>query len=251
MSTGALLTHGVSGFPCTGVASEFQEQRRGEPFENIMNDPILSYLNAQSHIGYPMSNFNEPWTGGALQAANWSAQPYRTPVFGEPVESPPFVEKDVIPIAEIDHPSHIGQTYTQQLPTSRIHKPNRLPVMDRQNVGWEGVGFNQYAEGDNKVMFQHTAIPTMPNTVNFQGASTAAGVHPGADTANQSTTANTIRTDFKGGQTPWQKLPNGLAVAANQPGEPPALWEQAPPPDPPVLPGEGTLPLQPTNPAWW
>ena len=154
-------------------------------------------------------------------------------------------------VSEIEYPSHIGQNYAQQLPTSRIHNADRLPVMERQNNGWEGGRFNMYHEGDNKVFMPRTNVVTDPNTVNFQGASTAAGVHPNNDTANQQTAGNTTRADFKGGQAPYQKLPEGLSIGMLQPNEPPALYELAPPPDPPVLPGEGTAPLLPTNPAWW
>lgn len=248
MATGALLTHGVSGYPCLGVAGDLQDQRRGEPFENIMNDPIRSYMNAQSHIGYPMSNFNEPWTGGELQNMNWSAQPYRQPIFGEPVTAPPTPNINSIQISKIDRSVEIGATFPQQLPSSRIHNEERLAVMDRQNNGFEG---GMHIEGDNKVFMPHTNVNTTPYSKFFQGASTDNGVHPNNDTANQQTTANTIRTDFKGGQAPYQKLPDGITISALQPQEPPALWELAPPPDPPVLPGEGTAALAPTNPRWW
>lgn len=251
MSTGALISHGVSGYPCLGVPGDWQEQRRGEPFENIINDPITSYMNAQSHIGFPLSNFNEPWTGGELQGINWSAQPYRQPVFGEPVTAPPTPDMGAIQISEINYPSHIGMTYAQQLPSSRIHNDVRLPLTERQNNGWEGALFNMYKEGDNKMFMPHTNVNSTPYSKFFQGASTDNGVHPGSDTANQQTTGNTTKVDFTGGQAPFQKLPNGISIGSLQPQEPPPLFELAPPPDPPVLPGEGTAHLEPTNPSWW
>jgi hypothetical protein len=248
MSTGSVLNHGVSGYQCLGQAGDFQTQQRGEPWENIANDPIRSYMNAQSHIGVPMSNFNEPWNGGVLQEMNWSAQPYRTAIFGEPTSAPAAQEKVSIKITSVDYPAFVGDTFPQQLPSARIH--NEVPVYsaDRQNEMWE----DGIQNGDNKVFMPQTIIPTLPNTVNPQGASTATGVHPQNDKAGQATTANTGRADLhSGGQTPYQKLPNGQTVGALQPGEPGALWELAPPPDPVVLPGEGTAPLAPTTPAWW
>lgn len=247
MSTGAVLTHGVSGFPTTGVPGDFQDQRRGQPWEQIVNDPITSYLNAQSHIGVLMSNFNEPWTGGMLQEMNWSAQPYRGPIFGEPHTAPAPPKKASIKIAAVDYPSHLGVNYDQQLPNARIHTEISLPLTYRQNLVWE----NGTGNGDNKVFMPQGAIFTDPNSVNFQGGSTSTGVHPQNDIAGQTTTGNTSRTDFRGGQNPYQKLPNGQAVGALQPNEPPALWELAPPPDPQVLPGEGTGALAPTAPRWW
>lgn len=251
MSTGAIINHGVSGFPVLGVPGDFQEQRRGEPWEAITNDPIRSYLNAQSHIGFPMSNFNEPWTGGNLQEINWNSQPYRTPVFGEPASAPPTPNITNITICPVSNPDKIGQTYPQQYPISRIHEELRVPLGDRQNSGWEGTPFNMYTEGDNKIFMARNSVASTPNSVFFQGAQTAAGVHPNNDTANQQTAPNTTRPDMKDGQAPYQKLPNGQTIGMMQPNEPPALYELAPPPDPQVLPGEGTGSLKPTNPAWW
>lgn len=250
MSTGQVLNHGVSGYPCLGRPGDFQDQRRGEPWQVIVNDPIRSYMNAQSHIGIPMSNFNEFWTGGELREANFDAAPYRTPIFGEP-EQAPLPNMPSITVAPIKYPNMIGMNFPQQLPSARIHENVRLAIQDRQNIGWEGLGYNKYVEGHNQVVLPHTSISTDPNTVNFQGASTATGTHPNNDVANQQTTANTQKTEFVQGQTPYQKLPNGTAIGALQAQEPPALWELASPPDPPVLPGEGTAPLRPTNPAWW
>lgn len=245
MSTGAVLTHGVSGFPCTGIPGDWQEQRRGEPWENA-SDPIVSYLNAQNHIGIPMSNFNEPWTGGALQALNYSSQPYRTPIVG-PLDAPPGPQKTYVTVASVDYPSHFGVTSAQELPLGRIHNDVNIPLLYRQNLTWE----NGMVNGDNKVFMPPTQIPTQPNTQNFQGGSTDNGVHPNSDKAGQQTAPNTQRVDFRGGQTPFMKLPNGQTIAALQPNEPPSLWELAPPPNPQVLPGEGTAPLLPTVPRWW
>lgn len=247
MSTGATLTHGVSGYQCLGRAGDFQRQKRGEPWEVTVNDPIRSYMNAQSHIGTPLSNFNEPWTGGQLQELNWSSQPYRTAVFGEPVVAPPTPEIESIKIAAIDYPSLLGVRYPQQLPSSRIHMDVPVYSADRQNLQWE----NGIENGDNKVFMPQSIVPTQPNTANFQGSSTATGTHPANDLAGQSTTGNTGRPEFNGGQTPFQKLPTGVTVGSQQGGDAPALWERAPPPDPLVLPGEGTAPLAPTAPAWW
>lgn len=243
--------HGVSGYPCLGVAGEFQEQRRGEPWEAIINDPIRSYMNAQSHIGIPLSNFNEPWTGGTLQDLNFSSQPYRTAVFGESAEVPPPSEMGAFKTSDINYPDQVGNVHPQQLPSSRVHNEGRLPLMDRQNLGWEGSAQSMYRTGDNRSVVDPRNVYVQPNVVNFQGASTATGVHPNNDTANQQTAANTSRTDFVGGQGPTSKLPQSITIGSMQPNEPPGLWELAPPPDPPVLPGEGTAPLQPTNPAWW
>lgn len=251
MSTGAVINHGVSGFPVLGIAGDFQEQRRGEPWQALVNDPIRSYLNAQSHIGQPLSNFNEPWNGGNLQEINWNGQPYRAPVFGEPVVAPPTPNIANVKICPIDYPTHIGQNYPQQLPSARIHEPSRIAQMDRQNTGWEGGPFNMYTEGDNKFFMAHSNVQTTPYSAFFQGSNTGTGVHPGADTANQQTAPNTTRPDFKGGQAPTIKLPNGQTIGMMQPQEPPALYELAPPPDPQVIPGEGTAPLRPTNPTWW
>lgn len=245
MATGAVLTHGVSGFPCTGIAGDWQEQRRSVPFENAA-DPIVNYMNAQNHIGLPLSNFNEPWTGGALQELNFSAQPYRTPLVG-PLDAPPGPQKTAVTVAPVDYPSQLGVTQAQELPLARVHTETSLPVTYRQNLVWE----NGIVNGDNKVFMPQTPIFVQPNTQNFQGSTTTTGVHPNTDKAGQQTAPNTQRVDFKGGQAPYMKLPDGTTVAALQPNEPPQLWELAPPPDPPVLPGEGTMPLRPTAPAWW
>lgn len=216
-----------------------------------MNDPIRSYSNAQSHIGIPMSNFNEPWAGGELRDPNFDAAPYRTPVFGEPLESPPTPKIASIKISDIQYPEHAGSTHPQQLPSSRVHYGERLPVMGRQNLGGEGVAYNMYHTGDNRMGMPPTPISVEPNTVHFQGSTTAVGVHQNNDTANQETTANMGRTDFRGGQTPFQKLPNGITIGVMQPQDPGLAYSMAPAPDPQVLPGEGTAPLRSTNPAWW
>lgn len=251
MSTGKVLNHGVSGFACTGVPGDFQDQRRGEPWQDVARDPITSYLTAQSHIGQPMSNFNEPWTGGFLQESNWSAQPYRTPVFGEPVPEPSLPNIPSVEVCKVNYPAFIGETFPQELPSSRIHSDVRLPLMDRPNTGWEGGPFNLYSEGDNRFLMERTSVQTTPNTTQFQGGQVPTGVHPNSDKAGQQTAPNTTRPEFSQGQTPYQRLPSGMAVGAMQPSEPPALYELAPPPDPPVLPGEGTAPLQSTAPQWW
>lgn len=246
MSTGAVLTHGVSGYPCLGRPGDFQDQLRGEPWENVVNDPISSYLNAQNHIGLMLSNFNEPWSGGVLQELNYNSQPYRTPIVGR-LDAPPAPQMETVTVASVNYPSHVGVRSDQQLPNARIHNDVNLPVTYRQNLQWE----NGMVNGDNKVFMPPTQVPTIPNTQIFQGGITATGVHPNNDKSGQSTTANTTRPDFRGGQGPAQKLPNGMAVASLQPNEPPQLWELAPPPDPQVIPGEGTAPLAPTAPAWW
>lgn len=249
MATGALLTHGVSGFPCLGVAGEFNEQRRGEPWQVIVNDPIRSYMNAQNHIGIPMSNFNEPWTGGVLQEANYDAAPYRTPVFTEPFVGPPGPTPRYEKIASVSYPAMVGRNYATQLPRSLIaptHVP--LPQNERQNMGFEYGTSN----GAESVLLPQTSIYMNPDTLQFQGASTSTGVHPNDDKAGATTTANTTRPDFRGGQAPYQKLPNGQAVGTLQPGDEPQLWDLAPPPDPPVLPqGMSVGALAPTTPAWW
>jgi len=246
MSTGAVLNHGVSGYPCLGVAGEFNEQRRGEPWQVIVNDPIRSYRNAQNHIGIPLSNFNEPWMGGALQEANWSAQPYRVPIFGSS-DAPPTPAIPFIPIANIQYPSLIGTTHDQQLPNSRIHSEMAVPHVSQQNRTFENPTMN----GDNKVMMNPGNVFVKPNSKFFQGATTSAGTHPQNDVAGQTTTANTVRPEFSQGQTPFQKLPNGMSVSGLQAGEPPSLLDFAPPPDPPVIPQTGTGMLAPTGPAWW
>lgn len=246
MATGAVLNHGVSGYPCTGVAGEFNEQRRGEPWQVIVNDPIRSYMNAQNHIGIPMSTFNEPWTGGILQESNWSAQPYRVPIFGTS-ETPPTPNIPSILIAPIQYPSLIGSSYDQQLPNSRIHSDVRVPHISQQNRTFEQATMN----GDNKVMMSPGNIFVNPNSGYFQGSTNGTGTHPQNDIAGQVTTGNTTRPGFTGGQTPFQKLPNGMSVAGLQANEPPSLLDFAPPPDPPVMPQTGTGMLAPTAPAWW
>jgi hypothetical protein len=212
----------------------------------IVNDPIRSYMNAQSHIGIPMSNFNEPWRGGDPQDANWNSQPYRKPVFGE-AESAPTPNMESMTVAPVDYPAFTGSALDQQMPSGVVHNRVALPAVDRQNTNWEVGTYN----GDNKVFMPQTAIYTNPNTEYFQGATTAPGTHPQNDKAGQQTTANTARADFTSGQAPYQKLPTGRDITSLQPGEPPQLWELAPPPDPQVLPGEGTGMLAPTVPAWW
>lgn len=247
MSTGAVLTHGVSGFPCLGQAGDFDVQVRGEPWESIVNDPIRNYMNAQNHIGVPLSNFNEPWTGGDLRGLNFSSQPYRTPVFGESAEPLPAPVVSSVEVGKINYPSHFGIAHDQQLPNARIHRDVRVPTIDRQNLEWQLASLN----GDNKVFMPQTYVDLQPNTKFFQGGTTPTGTHPQNDLAGQATTANTTRPDFRGGQAPFQKLPNGVAIGGLQPNEPTALYDLGPPPDPPVLPGTGTGMLRPTAPAWW
>jgi hypothetical protein len=246
MSTGSILNHGVSGYACTGVPGDFQEQTQGNPWRATFNDPIFSYNNAQNHTGIMMSNFNESWNAGILEDANMSAQPYRIPLVGD-VDTPPPPKIADIKIVPINYPELIGQTYPQQLPSSRVHEDVMVHVPGRQNLDFEDGSYT----GEHKAVAPGGNIPTHPNTQFFQGASTDTGVHPNNDTANQGTTANTTRPDMRQGQQPTQKLPNGMTINVIQPQEPPALWQLAPPPDPPVLPGEGTAPLRPTNPAWW
>lgn len=248
MSTGKVLNHGVSGYATTGIPGDFDDQSRGVPFLAQPNDKILSYANAQSHIGIPMSNFNEPWSGGVLETQNMSAQPYRKAIFGEPVPEPFLPNVANVKIAPINYPDHVGQTYPQQLPIARIHTDHILPQVDRQNNGFE-VG-QQTGVVPNPIMPQAN-INVQPNSAFFQGASAATGTHPNNDIANQQTVPNTTRPDMRGGQTPYQKLPTGITIGTMQPQEAPPLYALAPPPDPQVLPGEGTAPLKPTNPAWW
>ena len=150
-------------------------------------------------------------------------------------------------VTRINYPEHIGLRYDQQLPLASIPRNISVQNVDRQNTTFEQPTFN----GDNKVFMPPTPVPTLPNTNFFQGSSVAPGVHPNNDKAGQATTANTTRPDFRGGQGPTQKLPNGISLASLLPPETPALYDLAPPPDPQVLPGEGTAPLQPTAPAWW
>jgi hypothetical protein len=241
------MNHGVSGYACLGQPGDFQTQWRGEPLENIVNDPVESYLNAQNHIGIPLSNFNEPWTGGILSDENFNADPYPKPVWGEPLVGPPGPAPVYTKIVDINYPSQIGETYPQELPLATIHNEVHPRSAERQNLT-----FNQgTSNGDNKVFMPQTPIYVSPNQTNFQGGSVATGVHPGSDTSGQQTAGNTARADFKAGQAPYQKLPNGMSVGGLQPGEPPQLWDLAPPPDPQVLPGEGTMPLQSTVPRWW
>lgn len=247
MSTGAVINHGVSGYQCLGAPGDFQDQRRGEPWQVIVNDPIRSYMNAQNHIGIPLNNFTEFWTAGELREANFDAAPYRTPLFSEPLEGPPAPPIEKIGICPVEYPSFIGNTFPQELPLVSTDRNVFVPQMDRQNMTFENGTFN----GDNKVFMPPTPIPVTPNTVNFQGASTATGVHPNSDKAGQQTTGNQSRSDFSQGQQPSQKLPNGLSIGALQPTDPPQLYDLAPPPDPQVLPGEGTAPLLPTTPRWW
>ena len=242
------MNHGVSGYACLGVAGDFQTQYRGEPMENIVNDPVQSYLNAQSHIGIPMSNFNEPWTGGVLSDDNYSAQPYPKALWSEPLVGPPGTTPEYTTIVKVDYPSELGETFPQELPSSRIATEVPLPIVDRQNLNFEMGTLN----GDNKLFLPQTRVELSTNTTHFQGSNVSTGVHPNVDKAGQSTTANTERSQFTGGQAPYQKLPNGMSIGSLLPGEPPQLWDMAPPPDPPViLPGQGTAPLQTTAPRWW
>jgi hypothetical protein len=135
----------------------------------------------------------------------------------------------------------------QQMPSSTIHSSVRVPIMSDFSV----MGDGSVANGDNKVFMSQTPIFTTPDSAYFQGSTVGTGTHPQNDIAGQTTTGNTTRPDFPGGQAPYQKLPNGLSVGALQAGEAPALWEMAPPPDPPVMASGGTGMLQPTAPAWW
>lgn len=244
MSTGAIINHGVSGYACLGQEGDFQEQRRDTPWD--LADPIQSYMNAQSHIGVPMSTFNEPWTGGVLQDPNFSNNLYREPVFGEEVVSPPAPHPG-IPVAPVSYPTFMGDAMAQQLPNARTHDGMRIQSSDRMNLNFEKGTVN----GDNKVAMPQTPVPTLPNTEFFQGSYVSTGVHPQNDKAGQATAGNTTRPDMKGGQAPFLKLPNGQSIGLLQPNEPPALWQLAPPPDPQVLPGEGTGFLRPTAPSWW
>ena len=247
MSTGAIINHGVSGFACTGRDGDFQTQLRGEPWQNVVNDPIVSYLNAQSHIGIMLNNFNEPWTGGDLRELNFDAQPYRTPIFGEPLDVIPPKESHGIAVAKVEYPSLTGNSFAQQLPYAKVHSGVPMPDIHRQNMDFERGTEN----GDNKVFMPQVGPVLDPNKKFFQGGTTATGVHPNNDRAGQQTAPNTARQDFTQGQAPFQRLPDGQAVGALQPGEPPGLWAMAPPPIPQVLPGEGTGALEPTVPGWW
>lgn len=246
MSTGAIINHGVSGYACTGMPGDFNDQSRGVPWEYALNDPSISYNGAQNHLGLLMSGFNESWQAGNLQDSNMSAQPYRTPIVG-PLQAPPPPPIPSTKIALLQFPDHTHQTHPQELPFARIHQDPIMNPIPRQNIGFENGTFT----GTHSPIFPTGLISVLPNTANFMGSTTAAGVHPGADKAGQATTGNTAKPDLPLGQTPSQKLPNGLPVGALQDSEPPPLWESAPPPQPQTLPGEGTQPLRPTNPAWW
>lgn len=246
MSTGAIVNHGVSGYPCTGIPGDYGEQDRGTPWEAIHNDPSISYHNAQNHLGLLMSTFNQPWASGDLQDSNMSAQPYRTPIVG-PMLAPPPPQIPKIKIAYLNFPDHTLNTHPQELPSSRIHIDPIVGQISRQNNGFEGGTFT----GTHTPMMPGGVISVMPNTVNPMGSQTPAGTHPGADNAGQQITGNTSKPDLNVGQQPNQKLPNGIPVGSLQNSEPPPLWASAPPPDPSVLPGEGTQPLHSTNPAWW
>lgn len=246
MSTGAIINHGVSGYACTGIPGDFGDQTQGKPWLLSLNDPSASYLNAQNHLGLLMSGFNESWAAGNLNDSNMSAQPYRTPFVG-PLDAHPPPKMPEYKLAVIDTPYKIWGRFPQQLPSSRIHMDHIVPQIARQNEGFE----NGTITGMHTPMFPGGLVGTTPNTVNFQGSTTGSGVHPGADNAGQQTTGNTSKPDQPVGQQPSQKLPNGLAVGALQDQEPTPLWASAPPPAPPVLPGEGTQPLHSTNPPWW
>lgn len=246
MSTGALMNHGVSGYACTGIPGDFGDQSHGKPWEQSLNDPSVSYSDAQNHLGLLMSSFNEPWQAGNLQDPNMSAQPYRIPIVG-PLDAPPPPSIPQIKIATLQFPDHSLHTHPQELPFARIHKDPIVNQVNRQNIGFESGTFT----GIHEPVFPSGVISVLPNTVNLQGSTTSTGVHPGSDIAGQTTTGNTSKPDQPIGQQPSQKLPNGLAVGMLQDSEPPPLWASAPPPEPQVLPGEGTQPLHPTNPAWW
>ena len=239
------MNHGVSGYACTGIPGDFQEERIGTPWEASPNDPAASYSNAQNHLGLFMSGFNESWQSGALDDPNMSAQPYRTPIVGS-FEAPAPPKIADIEICPIDYPEHLGETYPQQLPSSRIHVDPTVQAVDRQNLGFEA----GTVAGTHSAMMPHGNVNTQPNSQFFQGSTTVAGVHPNNDIAGQQTTANTGKQEFVQGQAPYQKLPNGITINMLQPQEPPALFQLAPPPDPPVPVG-GTAPLRPTNPARW
>lgn len=246
MSTGAILNHGVSGFACTGIAGDFQQPVNGDPFLLRQNDPIRSYANAQNHTGILMSSFNEAWQAGALADGNMSAQPYRTAIVGS-LDAPPAPRMPDITVTKIAYPDHLGQTYPQQLPSARIHFDVPVLPVGRQNEDFEA----GQATGVHTAVQVHGNVNSTPYSKFFQGASTDPNVHPNNDIANQQTTGNTAKSTFNQGQAPYQKVPAGVVINAMQPQEPPPLWSLAPPPDPQVLPGEGTAPLRPTNPAWW
>lgn len=246
MSTGQMINHGVSGFACTGIPGDFSTQDRGTPWEATHNDPLISYNNAQNHLGLFLQGFNQMWQAGRPGDFNMNAQPYRTPAVGSlEAPAPPVMPK--IKIAPLNFPDHTLNTHPQELPSSRIHIDPILAQTARQNLDFEGGTFT----GSHTPTFPQGVIDITPNTINFQGSQTAAGVHPGSDNAGQQTTGNTSKPDQPIGQQPSTKLPNGIAVGALQDSEPPPLWASAPPPDPQVLPGEGTQPLHSTNPPWW
>jgi hypothetical protein len=246
MSTGAIINHGVSGYACTGIPGDFDDQTQGTPWRPDFNDPSVSYNSAQNHMGVFMSQFNEPWRAGDLQDANMSAQPYRTPIVG-PWQAPPPPPIPRSTICKVDFPEHTLHTHPQHLPSSRIHVDPVVRQVNRQNNEFERGTFT----GTHAPVFPSGLISVLPNTVNFQGSTASTGVHPGVDVAGQQTTGNTSKPDQPVGQQPSQKLPNGVAVGSLQDSEPPPLWASAPPPDPQVLPGEGTQPLHSTNPPWW
>lgn len=252
MSTGAVLTHGVSGYECLGQPGDFQEQVRGEPWEQIVNDPIRSQLNAQSHIGVMLSNFNEPWTGGVLQDINFSAQPYRTPPFGEPVVGPPGPTIESIKIVDVDYPGQIGKTFAQEMPLVPVHRETQVKPSSWQNLTFETPTFN---DGTVVTLMNGGYVPLTPNQVNFQGSTVAPNVHPNADKAGQQTMPNTATagtgSDNKNPPPPYQKLPNGVSVGDLQPGEGPQLWQMGAPPQPQVQMQEGPAHLAATAPPWW
>lgn len=246
MATGQLINHGVSGYACTGIPGDFGAQDRSIPWEASRNDPAISYANSQNHLGLFLQGFNQPWQAGVLGDSNMNAQPYRQPAVGS-MEAPAAPSMPTIKIATVNFPDHTLDSHPQELPSSRIHIDPIISQTNRQNIGFEAGSFT----GSHDPTFPQGLISVLPNTVQFQGSQTAAGVHPGADNAGQQTTGNTTKPDQPIGQQPANKLPNGLAVGSLQDSEPPPLWASAPPPTPPVLPGEGTQPLRSTNPPWW
>ena len=194
-----------------------------------------------------MSTFNEPWTGGLLQEANFDAAPYRVPFFSEPFVGPPGPTPQTTTLAPISYPFEFGRTFPQQLPVSRIATETPLPVLMRQNQTFE----NGTGNGDNKVFMPQTPVGLVTDAPKFQGSNTSTAVHPNNDKAGATTAPNTTRPDMRGAPPPFTKLPNGAAIAQLQPGDQPQLWDMAPPPDPPIIPQTGTAMLAPTTPAWW
>lgn len=193
-----------------------------------------------------MSTYNEPWQAGVLADPNMSAQPYRAPVVGSiDAPAPPTIPS--IKKAPIQYPDHFATTYPQQFPLKTRHSEPILAAVDRQNLSFESAQIT----GTHDAIFPHGNVNSTPNSAFFQGSMVDTGVHPNNDKAGQDTTGNTSRADFKAGQGPTTKLPNGINIGMLQPNEPPPLYTLAPPPQPQVLPGEGTAPLRPTNPAWW